>query len=736
MPSRSSSSASSPAISLGSLPASVAASLSLPASSVSSMSSASSGSVFGPAAKGVPPVILAPVVSAAASPKSSWSSSSGSKKRKPAIKFKIKSPGAKGGPAPLPVFFPAPPGFKSKRAVAAAAPVAPVAVVAPAQSAPMIVFDSPKEVVLGPAAYRGVPPVILAPAVSAASSPASSVNSMDYLLAPAVSAASSPASSVNSMDYLLPPAVLPPSSPKASAKGASAGLGAVAASAPMVVVPSPRASAKAAEKAAALERLIAKTREILAVRRLRAIGATAAAQSAKAHKSPSAAAKLEVAKAAVAKFKAAKSTLEKASARAGAGAFAVASAPMVVVASPKGAKAVSAPMVVVASPKGAKVASASSWGASPKGKGSDSWSRNVVMKDDMPVGSLGWGESPKAKSASLMSSLRASSKAVSPKAVSPKAVSPKAASPKAKVSAKLRAHRAAAMGGPKSRKISDPLLDLEKRIEAGARKEKRLERYHRLLREGRRKEAMRYMRKHNMLDEVMDMSHVVRLEDLERVGSPPKKGSPLGSRGKVGIHAKDIGLEVVDLDKYGSPLGSRRKSVQPAEDLELEVVELDPYGSSPGSRGKSGQPAEDFELEVVDLDPYGSPPGSRGKSGQPAEDSGLEVVDFEPYGSSSKKRSSSGSRKRSSGKSSDSRSRKQGLSFGKMAKALEIQAKQDAVFRPASFKEPPKPVARARGAAAGRKEDPAVAKLHEKVVNLATSPTFNRHDPSKGAWTG
>jgi hypothetical protein len=71
-----------------------------------------------------------------------------------------------------------------------------------------------------------------------------------------------------------------------------------------------------------------------------------------------------------------------------------------------------------------------------------------------------------------------------------------------------------------------------------------------------------------------------------------------------------------------------------------------------------------------------------------------------------------------------------------MAKALKIQAKQDAVFRPTSFKEPPKPVARASGAAAGRKEDPAVAKLHKKVVNLATSPTFNQHDPSKGAWAG
>jgi len=361
---------------------------------------------------------------------------------------------------------------------------------------------------------------------------------------------------------------------------------------------------------------------------------------------------------------------------------------MVVVASPKGAKAASAPMVVVASPKGAKAAS-----ASPKGKSSDSWSRNIVMKDDIPVGNLDWGVSPKAKSASLRSSLRASAKAASVKAASPKAKSAsveplppwleKQLGPKAKVSAKLRAHGAAAMGGPKSRKRPDLLLDIEKQIEAGLRKEKRLERYYRLLREGRRKEAMRYMRKHNMLHEVMDMSHVVRLEDLEQVGSPPKKGSP-------------------------SVL--RRKSVQPAENLELEFVDLDQFGSPVGSRGHSlGQPAENLELEVVDLDQFNSP---------------------------SKKRSSSGSRKRSSGKSSDSRSRKQGPSFGKMVDLLEKQAAQDVAFRPVKFKEQPKTVARVSGAVASKKEDPAVAALHKKVVNLATSPTFNPHDPKKGVWAG
>ena len=443
----------------------------------------------------------------------------------------------------------------------------------------------------------------------------------------------------------------------------------------MVVVPSPRASAKAAEKAAALEKLVAKTREILAVRRVRAIGATAAAQSAKAHKSPSAAEKLEVARLAVAKFKAVKSTLEKASARAGA--LAAQSAPMVVVA--KGIRGLpdvklgpaaykGTPSIILApvvSPSSSpKAKSASSWGAPSKGKSSDSWSSNVVMKDDIPVGQLDWGESPKAKSASLMSSLRASAKA---------------ASPKAKISAKLRARGASAMGGPKSRKRSDPLLELEKQIEAGVRKEKRLERYHRLIREGRRKEAMRYMRKHNMLHEVMDMSHVLRLEDLEKIGSPS------------------------------------------------------------GLRGKSGQPAKDLELEFVDLDQYGSPLGSRGKSGQPAKDLELEVVDFEPYGSSPKKRSSSGSRKRSSGKSSDSRSRKQGASFGKMAEALKIQAEQaeqDAAFRPAHFRQKPKPVARASGAVAGKNEDSAVAELHKKVVNLATSPTFKPHNPAHGRWAG
>jgi hypothetical protein len=190
--------------------------------------------------------------------------------------------------------------------------------------------------------------------------------------------------------------------------------------------------------------------------------------------------------------------------------------------------------------------------------------------------------------------------------------------PKAKVSAKLRAHGAAAMGGPKSRKRSDPLLDLEKQIEAGVNRERRLERYQRLVREGRKKEAIRYMRKHNMLHEVMDMSDVVRLEDLEQLGSPPKKGSP------------------------------------------------------------------------------------------------------------------SGSRKRSSGKSSDSRSRKIGKSFGKMAELLE----KEEAFKPAHFKEKPKAVAGIRGAVAGKKGDPAIDSLHKKVVNPATSPTFQKHDPKMGDWMG
>ena len=351
----------------------------------------------------------------------------------------------------------------------------------------------------------------------------------------------------------------------------------------------------------------------------------------------------------------------------------VASAPMVVVASPKVAKGIRRLSDIKFGPAAAKAAAAGrvflvpavSPPSSPKARSSSPKAKEASV-EPLPPGWQGYmhpdGHMFYGKPDEDMGMWRRPKDR--PVVVTPQSelaeLRKKHSGPKARVSAKLRARVAAAMGGPKSRKRSDALMDLEKNIESGLKRERKLERYRRLIQQGRRKEAIKYMRKHNMLHEVMDISHV-----------------------------------------------------NPVEDLELEVVDFDPFGSPPKK---------------------GSPLGLRKKIIQPAEVLDLEVVDFDPFGSPPKKGSPSGSRKRSSGKSSDSRSRKIGKSFGKMAELLEKEAAQDTLFKPAQFKEKLKPVAGIRGAAAGKKEDPVVDALHKKVVNRATSPTFNPHDPKKGAW--
>ena len=155
-------------------------------------------------------------------------------------------------------------------------------------------------------------------------------------------------------------------------------------------------------------------------------------------------------------------------------------------------------------------------------------------------------------------------------------------------------------------------------------------------------------------------------------------------------------------------------------------------------------PLENIKPEV--LQKLDSPLGLIKKSSksEPEVDSGLEVVNIDNYyGSPSKKRSSSRSRKRASAKpSGSSQSRKvgTGVSFGKMAEALEKQAKQDAkqgvAFKPAPFSPKATYVIGLRGAADVKKGKPDIAALHKKVVTRATSPTFKPDDPTNGAWAG
>jgi hypothetical protein len=352
-----------------------------------------------------------------------------------------------------------------------------------------------------------------------------------------------------------------------------------------------------------------------------------------------------------------------------------------------------APIVIVESPKGSiKGLSGVKFGPaakaakekgsvfkapviSPKGESSDSWSRNIGRGNisKVVVNKLNWEESPKAAAAAPIVVVK-SPKAASPKAASPKAAAaaPKAAGRKAQVmllseipdiaefgKEHLKAFGAAAMGRQTLRKKTNLLegLDLAKQPEKKGNKTRRLERYERLLREGRITEATRYMKSRKMLNEVM--ANLVPLENIKP--------------------------EV--LHNLGSPLGLKKKS-------------------------SNYEPEHDFDLEVVNIDDYGSP---------------------------SKKRSSSRSRKRASAKpSGSSQSRKvgPGASFGKMAEALEKQAKQDAkqdvAFKPAPFSPKATYVIGLGSPAYGKKGKHDISALHKKVVNLATSPTFKPHDPKKG----
>ena len=493
----------------------------------------------------------------------------------------------------------------------------------------------------------------------------------------------------------------PSPSPKAAAKGASA---------LMTVVP----SSAAATSLPALRKALEDATRMLAVRKEIAAAAAAAARTARTNKLQSAAEKRREALAAISNFRDVKAFVENLSARVAAasapmavGAAAKATAPMVVKADPvilnvssrnkwssssdgspqkktkkmkfsskpleKGAAP--APIVIVESPKGSiKGLSGVKFGLaakekgpvfiapaiSPKGKSSDSWSRNIGLDSiNAVVDRLDWEESPKA--AAAPKDAWRTSQAISLSEMPDIAVFRKE---------HLKAFGAAAMGRQTLRKKTDLLegLDLAKQPEKKGNKTRRLERYERLLRERRITEARRYMKSRKLLNEVM--ANLVPVENikpevLNKLGSPSKKGSPLGLRKK----------------------------------------------------SSNSEPEHDFALEVVNID--------------------------DNFGSPSKKRSSSRSRKRASAKpSGSSQSRKvgTGASFGKLAEALEKQAKQDAkqgvAFKPAPFSPKATYVIGLGGPADDKSKKPDIDTLYKKVVNRATSPTFKPHDPNKGAWAG
>ena len=204
---------------------------------------------------------------------------------------------------------------------------------------------------------------------------------------------------------------------------------------------------------------------------------------------------------------------------------------------------------------------------SPKGESSDSWSRNIGWGNiSNVVDKLDWEESQKAAAAPAPIVVVKSPKAAA------------AAGRKAQVmllsempdiaafgKEHLKVFGAAAMG--RQTKKTDLLagLDLAKQSEKKGNKTRRLERYGRLLREGRIPEAEHYMKSRKMLNEVT--ANVVPFENikpkvLNKLGSPSKKGSHLGLK-KKSSNSKpehDSDLEVVDIGQVGSPSKKRSSS--------------------------------------------------------------------------------------------------------------------------------------------------------------------------------
>ena len=166
-----------------------------------------------------------------------------------------------------------------------------------------------------------------------------------------------------------------------------------------------------------------------------------------------------------------------------------------------------------------------------------------------------------------------------------------------------KAHLVKGVRGPKSRKRSNPLLDLEKQLKEGMKKTKRLERYKRLIAEGRRIEAIKYMRKHNMLHEVMDMSHVVPVEDIglevvdiEQPSPSSKKGAPLGLRAQIKEPFVDLNLEVVNIDQP-SPSSKKRSSSGSRKRANAKPISS-PHSRKVGKGASFGKMAEALEKKA------------------------------------------------------------------------------------------------------------------------------------------
>jgi hypothetical protein len=187
-------------------------------------------------------------------------------------------------------------------------------------------------------------------------------------------------------------------------------------------------------------------------------------------------------------------------------------------------------------------------------------------------------------------------------------VTPKASAGKAKSSSSSSQSPIAVVAlGKQSKKTKKKtkkheLTHLDEILHQMQKRERVLEKYNKLRMQGKRREAIAYVRKHGMLDEIMDTSNIVFVDDKDLLAASSKthkKGKSSSSK-KASTHAKAASpspeLEIVELTP--SPKASSIKASTHAKAAspspELEIVEL-----TPSPRNKSplsfGQQADILE---------------------------------------------------------------------------------------------------------------------------------------------
>ncbi len=112
------------------------------------------------------------------------------------------------------------------------------------------------------------------------------------------------------------------------------------------------------------------------------------------------------------------------------------------------------------------------------------------------------------------------------------------------------------------------------------KRERVLEKYNKLRTQGKRREAIAYVRKHGMLDEIMDTSNIVFVDDKDLLATSSKthkKGKSSSKKASTGAKAASPSQELEIVELTPSPKASSKKASTHAKAAsDLEIVELSP----------------------------------------------------------------------------------------------------------------------------------------------------------------